>query len=223
VAPISGGVPLRAAGDQRSSASRCLNEEPVPGARGEEGASAKFLTDYHFYQLFGTSNSRVSQYHDYGCVRRLRRQAGAGPNSLRVTARKRSQGLTRWFRKVQLNGLSGLRVSTPLRETIVPAARREPRPGVMKSDGCRAELAVTILRILLRRHSQASGPSPQPSPKGRGSQYLKNAMDVAAKRCSRICCAGIRKRAAHHPSPSLREREPVLFRSATNAAGSQRS
>jgi hypothetical protein len=47
-------------------------------ARGEDGASAKILTDYHFYHLFGTPDNRASQYRDYGCVRRLRRQAGAG-------------------------------------------------------------------------------------------------------------------------------------------------
>jgi hypothetical protein len=59
-------------------------------------------------------------------VKRARAQ-----DSHRVTDQKRSKGLTRWFRKVQLNGLSGLRDSTPLRETIVPAARREPRTGAV--------------------------------------------------------------------------------------------
>jgi hypothetical protein len=53
----------------------------VPAGWGavRRGGAAKFDTDYHFYHYFGASYNRVSQYHDQGCVRRLRRQAGAGP------------------------------------------------------------------------------------------------------------------------------------------------
>jgi hypothetical protein len=48
-----------------------------PGEK-PEGPRAIFA-DYHFYHPVGNSNTRVSQYPDYGCVRRLRRQIGAGP------------------------------------------------------------------------------------------------------------------------------------------------
>ena len=52
--------------------------------------------------------------------------------------------------------------------------------GVMKSGGCRAGLVVTILKIVFRRHSQASGPSPQPSPqKEREPAAFQRATDVA--------------------------------------------
>jgi hypothetical protein len=75
-------------GGQRSL---CLGLRAL--ARGEEGASAKFITDYHFYHLFGTSNNRVSEYCDYGCVRRLRRRAGAGPKRAPGDGRAVVEGL----------------------------------------------------------------------------------------------------------------------------------
>jgi hypothetical protein len=50
---------------------------------------------------------------------------------------------------------------------------------MMKSRRFRDRVVVTILEILLRRHSQASEPSPQPSPAGRGSQYRFDAQRMA--------------------------------------------
>jgi hypothetical protein len=51
------------------------------------------ITDYHFYHLFGTLNNRASQYHDYGCVGRLRRQASAGAKRAPGRGREVVEGL----------------------------------------------------------------------------------------------------------------------------------
>jgi hypothetical protein len=62
--------------------------------RGEKrGPQRKFITNYHFYHLSGTLNHLASQYHDYGCVRRLRRHAGADTKRAPGDGREVGKGL----------------------------------------------------------------------------------------------------------------------------------